>query len=67
MKQKLKIHIDPWDFYAYFDRKPLLMMIKLFNESNNYSVEDMIVLIYWIIRVVKDETVTQLKCIFYII
>lgn len=56
MKQKLKLHIDPWDFYAYFDSKPMLKMIDLYNKQEQNCRHEMAILCYWLVRAFRDET-----------
>ncbi|CAD8114530.1 unnamed protein product [Paramecium sonneborni] len=59
-KQQLKIHIDPWDFYQYFDCKPIVQMINLFNQQNSQEHE-LVILVDFSVKAFKEEIICQLK------
>ncbi|CAD8147101.1 unnamed protein product [Paramecium octaurelia] len=59
-KQQLKIHIDPWDFYQYFDCKPIVQMINLFHQQNGQEHE-LVILVDFSVKAFKDELICQLK------
>ncbi|CAD8091543.1 unnamed protein product [Paramecium primaurelia] len=59
-KQQLKIHIDPWDFYEYFDCKPIVQMINLFNQQNSQEHE-LAILVDFSVKAFKQELICQLK------
>ncbi|CAD8171961.1 unnamed protein product [Paramecium octaurelia] len=59
-KQQLKIHIDPWEFYQYFDCKPIVQMINLFNQQNSQEHE-LTILVDFSVKAFKDELICQLK------
>lgn len=45
------MHIDPWDYYYYFDCKMIISVIKLFNDRN-YDNIDLTIVVSTLINLV---------------
>ncbi len=60
MRQKLDIHIEPWDYYLYLDGKIWNEIIREFNKQDNDYI-DMVIVCWWIIKAVETESIAFIK------
>jgi hypothetical protein len=62
-RSKLRIHIEPWDYYIFLDGKVWVEMLNLLNKTQHEEV-DLVVLAWWICRIVEQDKAGFLKSIF---
>ncbi|EAS06537.1 ATP synthase alpha subunit, nucleotide-binding domain protein (macronuclear) [Tetrahymena thermophila SB210] len=58
LKNDLKITVEPWDYYLYYDSK---YFMKLLVSSNYFTPIEQIVFVKFIVKCIHEETISQFK------